>query len=153
MQTRRTVSEWLYFRAYPKAGFDGLEYLIIQTLPQVLQCDGFDRWFFLRFIDTGGLHLRLRLRTTSAYADELKRTVMPILQHGVERSGKVARHTYRPTIVPPREAAKVYTDAAIPASSLVTSSSHVNNLICEGVEQLCCLDACRMVIRRGAMGG
>jgi thiopeptide-type bacteriocin biosynthesis protein len=44
---------------------------------------------------------------------ELKQTVMPILQHGVERSGKVARHTYRPTIVPPRDAAKVYTDDSV----------------------------------------
>ena len=43
--------------------------------------------------------------------------------------------------------------SAIPAYSLVTSSSHVNNMICSGVKQLFCLDACRIVSRRGAMGG
>src|SRR5215468_371004 len=46
---------------------------------------------------------------------------------------------------------KAHTDknTAIPAYSLVTSSSHVNNMICSGVEQLLCLDARRIVIRRG----
>jgi hypothetical protein len=43
--------------------------------------------------------------------------------------------------------------AAIPAHSLATSSSDANNTICEGVDQPFCLDACRMVSKRGGMVG
>src|SRR2546427_5708312 len=42
---------------------------------------------------------------------------------------------------------------AIPAHRLVTSSSHVNNMICEGVDHPFCLDACRMGTKRGTMAG
>src|ERR1700730_14104406 len=41
----------------------------------------------------------------------------------------------------------------IPAHSLVTSSSHVPTMICEGVDQPFCLEAYRMVLTSGAMGG
>jgi hypothetical protein len=44
-------------------------------------------------------------------------------------------------------------DPAIPAHSLATSSSHVHNMICSGVDHPFCLEACRMVIKRGAMTG
>src|SRR5215471_2016874 len=60
---------------------------------------------------------------------------------------------WRDNALPPLEKGKTTETPAIPAYSLVTSSSHVNNMICSGVEQLFCLDACRIVSRRGAMGG
>ncbi len=41
----------------------------------------------------------------------------------------------------------------MPTYSLVTSSSHVNNMICSGVDHPFCLEACRMGTKRGAMAG
>jgi thiopeptide-type bacteriocin biosynthesis protein len=54
---------WLYYRIYPGAGPDAIDYLIARTVPRALERCASDLWFFVRYLDTRGLHLRLRIRT------------------------------------------------------------------------------------------
>ncbi|MBV9163695.1 MAG: thiopeptide-type bacteriocin biosynthesis protein [Pseudonocardiales bacterium] len=58
------VADWLYYRIYPAAGVH-IDSLLVRVLRPVLERLRTDvpglRWFFLRFIDAGGVHVRLRL--------------------------------------------------------------------------------------------
>lgn len=94
-------ARWLYYRAYVGSGFVGLDHFVATTLPRVLAQDGFDRWFFLRFNDEGGLHVRLRMRTAgSAHADTLATVLEPILIEELATTRSGLRSDYRPMIAP-----------------------------------------------------
>jgi hypothetical protein len=102
-----TPSTWVYHRLYVDAGFEAIEHLIVEVVPRVLEEGGFDRWFFLRFLDEDGLHLRLRVRATDD-ADALAERMRPLLEAGVEAADRAPAGDYRPTIVPPPELAAPY---------------------------------------------
>lgn len=56
-------SRWHSFYAYVgRHGIDGLEHLIAAAIPAVLRGSNAEEWFFLRYGDERGLHLRVRLK-------------------------------------------------------------------------------------------
>ena len=90
---------WLYFKTYVAGGFAGMEHLIGEMLPALFAVGGYDRWFFLRFCDEGGLHLRLRLRATGG-VESLAAAVEPLVAAGLARTIDAPAGGYRPAIRP-----------------------------------------------------
>lgn len=75
---RRPDRDWLYYRVYTPstAALDALLEMVVR--PQLARLGsegGVDRWFFLRFIDRAGPHLRLRLRGTMPAITRAERTL------------------------------------------------------------------------------
>jgi thiopeptide-type bacteriocin biosynthesis protein len=95
-------SNWLYYRAYPRGGAHGMELLLAVTVRELLACGGFDRWFFLRYLDDDGLHLRLRFRAADGDADRLALAFTPILHAGLTATSSAAPIGYRPAVRPAR---------------------------------------------------
>jgi thiopeptide-type bacteriocin biosynthesis protein len=86
---------WVYFKAYAGGTIGGVEQLVADTIPAVLsESLEVDRWFFLRYTDDGGGHLRLRMRV----APEARETIERILRSDVSRLSATAFPLYRPTI-------------------------------------------------------
>ena len=54
------VAEWIYFKVYLGQAVDKFDGLILETVPKILALERFERWFFLRYLDAHGVHLRLR---------------------------------------------------------------------------------------------
>jgi hypothetical protein len=94
-------SRWLYYKIYTAAGVIHLEHLIAQTLPAVLECPGIGRWFFLRYLDEEGPHLRLRIRTTGHSAG-LDHAVTPLLARGLDQLSEVPPLEHCPTVMLPQ---------------------------------------------------
>jgi hypothetical protein len=91
------------------SGFAGVEHFIIETLPDVLSMGGFDRWFFLRFLDDDGLHVRLRLRADGD-AHDLSGRVSERVKRGVMAAEQASVGIYRPAIMPPPAMAAPYVE-------------------------------------------
>ena len=53
--------EWLYYKIYVGPYRHHIDWLIAHLLQHVISHTETQRWFFVRYIDDGGLHLRLRL--------------------------------------------------------------------------------------------
>lgn len=60
-------SEWLYYNIYmgPQSSDNLLTSIIPTITDKLLQDQRIDKWFFIRFRDENGLHLRVRFHTTS----------------------------------------------------------------------------------------
>ena len=87
---------WRYDRIYVGPSAGGLEHLVSQLLPAVRALPSLDAWFFLRYIDEEGLHLRLRTRGVDP--DTLDREVQPVLTAALEGLVGCPQPWYRPTI-------------------------------------------------------
>lgn len=58
---------WLYYKLRTASGTSReIERVITDVVPEIVRSSSFERWFFLRYSDTGGLHLRLRLMARAA---------------------------------------------------------------------------------------
>lgn len=66
-------SEWWYVRVYPGRPdlMDEAARIFVPWLAESADCYGASAWFFMRYVDLTGQHLRLRLRVAPDAADEL----------------------------------------------------------------------------------
>jgi thiopeptide-type bacteriocin biosynthesis protein len=94
------TSRWLYYKIYPGAAAGKLDHLITGPLQQIARLDGIIRWFFLRYTDEGGPHVRLRLKTEADVAS-LHGVVDPILKRALAELPLLPPSSYRPVILPP----------------------------------------------------
>jgi thiopeptide-type bacteriocin biosynthesis protein len=73
---------WLYFRIYPPNRF-ALDELVRHGIPKILKSQVFRSWFFIRYRDASGLHLRLRLCVPTDEETMVQDTVEAILRDGM----------------------------------------------------------------------
>jgi hypothetical protein len=70
---------WVYAKVYVHDRPEMLDWLVVSVLPRVRERLGGARWFFLRYFDTSGVHLRVRFEVPAADArdvqDQLARTL------------------------------------------------------------------------------
>jgi thiopeptide-type bacteriocin biosynthesis protein len=64
-------AEWLFIRLYAGPTSGGFDRLLVDAIPRVLARGLHDSWFFVRYGDDAGPHLRVRLRPRPGCADEL----------------------------------------------------------------------------------
>ena len=85
------LPRWLYYRIYPGAGPDAIDHLIARIVPHALERCTSDLWFFVRYLDSRGFHLRLRIQTgdtgRTAWAQKI---VDPILRDWVAELNQTA---------------------------------------------------------------
>lgn len=69
----RLFNEWLFLRIYVGKGDCTDEALLLayEWLSTFIESNQIDRWYFLRYIDNHGHHLRLRIRSDADTIDEL----------------------------------------------------------------------------------
>jgi thiopeptide-type bacteriocin biosynthesis protein len=95
------ASTWLYFKLYVGAAEPRLERLIADGVPRIVSCGEFSRWFFLRYRDDQGLHLRLRLKAVSHPAlDRASRATVPILNDLLSELAQPQSLAARPVVLP-----------------------------------------------------
>lgn len=97
------LEDWLYYKLYVGKVVDGLDFLITSTVPGILEGGGFDRWFFLRYIDEGGFHLRLRIRAEAGRKEELAERAQNHCGRGLAQLPSLSPSGYRPMVIPPGE--------------------------------------------------
>ncbi len=103
-------SHWLFYRIYTGAAAGKMDHLITGALREIAGNRDVSRWFFLRYTDEGGAHLRLRLQAAGDLAT-LRQAVEPLLADALAEIPLLPPTSYRPTILPPSAGA-----AGVPAA-------------------------------------
>ncbi|MGW7133419.1 thiopeptide-type bacteriocin biosynthesis protein [Streptomyces bobili] len=88
---------WVYDRIYVGAVAGGMEHLIHRLAPWMRQQPDVSRWFFLRYADEGGPHLRLRMKAAGA-PEELRAKIDPIIAEVLAELPGVPPPLYRPAL-------------------------------------------------------
>ena len=94
------ASDWVYLKLYLGEAFDRCDAVIVFLLPQILRLEGIQRWFFLRYTDERGFHLRLRLRTASSGASALSEQATRLCQRTLQRLLSFPPSDYYPMVPP-----------------------------------------------------
>lgn len=91
---------WLYFKIYVgSAGMAHLEHLVAETVPRAVGASA-AAWFFIRYADEGGVHVRLRLRPRGDARDAASRAER-VLWEGVRALEGVTTSSHRPIVAIP----------------------------------------------------
>ncbi len=78
----------------PVAG--GIEHLVAELLPDVMAAPGVERWFFLRYLDGDGPHMRLRLRTRDPA--RAREALQPSIDRVLAELPRIGPPLYRPAV-------------------------------------------------------
>jgi hypothetical protein len=93
LTTPRTAqaTDWWYVRAYPGRAdlMDEAARVVLPWLREQAEKEAADRWFFMRYLDITGLHLRLRINCTPDGVDRIHNRVgeLTALLHNVRGTG------------------------------------------------------------------
>jgi hypothetical protein len=99
MNARMQAAAWLYYKIYVGDIAGGLDYLITETLPKLARND-IERWFFVRYLDEEGLHLRLRVKPSDG-APDLRPVLKLIIEDSLRALPKAPPPFYQPVISTP----------------------------------------------------
>lgn len=115
--TALRLDDWIYFKLYTGQATEKLDHLIIEVASRLPAIDGVERWFFLRYLDEGGVHLRVRARSAPGGADALRPAMARVCHEALERLPQHPPAFYRPmTLSPPGLAVDLVT---LPATGKV----------------------------------
>jgi thiopeptide-type bacteriocin biosynthesis protein len=90
--------EWHYYKIYIGANLDALDFVITDCLAVALDSLDRDSWFFLRYVDEGGLHLRLRIRLPGSEGSPVEREVYRALHDGLSLLSQRVPSTHVPLV-------------------------------------------------------
>jgi len=97
---RLGLAEWIYLKLYLGQAVDKFDGLILETVPKILALEPFERWFFLRYLDEKGVHLRLRFNVLAGDASRLAPPIRALCEKGLEEMVRFPPGAYRPMVVP-----------------------------------------------------
>lgn len=66
------AADWVYLRLYLGAAMDRMDWLLVELRKLVHQNPRIRRWFYIRYFDDGGIHIRLRALATSSETEALR---------------------------------------------------------------------------------
>jgi hypothetical protein len=101
------MSGWYYLKFYVGAATTRLDPLIVKLIPELASATSAiaDRWFFIRYIDEGGVHLRIRFHAAAPeHHAELNRVVDQVCQRSITLLAALAASTYRSALPIPTPA-------------------------------------------------
>jgi thiopeptide-type bacteriocin biosynthesis protein len=95
------VAEWIYLKVYLGQAYDKFDALILEVVPKILALELFERWFFLRYLDEKGVHLRLRFQVPAGNTARLAGPIRGLCEKGLEEVTRLPPADYRPMVLPP----------------------------------------------------
>jgi thiopeptide-type bacteriocin biosynthesis protein len=91
---------WVYFKLYLGEAIDRCDGLIVEFLPKLAELPNIERWFFIRYFDERGFHLRLRFRARSGAEAELGEQVRNVCQKALLQLPLIPASDYYPMVPP-----------------------------------------------------
>ncbi len=96
--TARTANDWIYLKLYLGSQIDRADAFVVEMANTLATADAIDRWFYLRFIDDDGFHIRLRVLPKPRHGDEvaafLSHDIAPLL----DRLYRLLPSSYAPMV-------------------------------------------------------
>lgn len=90
--------EWHYYKIYVGGNHDALDFVITDCLASALTLVESGNWFYLRYFDEGGLHLRLRVHLHGGEGSAQEREFYHQLHDGLSLLSQRVPSTYVPLV-------------------------------------------------------
>lgn len=91
---------WLYYKLYGIAPVGGVEHLLLATHGEIKRTlESQTKWFFLRYVDQGGIHLRVRYRVDDEVASEAHTFLYSTLSAALRQPLTIDSLAYRPAVL------------------------------------------------------
>jgi len=96
--------DWLYLKLYLGHAANKMDIFIVESMPRLINLQGYDRWFYIRYLDEAGAHIRLRFRHSGESTPDkagFATTVRLICEKGLLALAQFPPSDYRPMVIPP----------------------------------------------------
>ncbi len=116
IRTSDLADNWLFLKLYLGQAANKMDTFIVETIPKLVTLRGYDRWFFIRYLDDLGAHVRLRFRLPRDYQkdmDDFVAAVRSICDKGLVELAQYPPTDYRPMVLPPGFDPEVVPDAIV----------------------------------------
>lgn len=90
--------EWHYYKIYVGANHDALDFVVTHCLEEAISKFGKNGWFFLRYLDDHGLHLRIRIRLPGSESSSVERELYQMIHDGLSLLSQRAPSQYIPLV-------------------------------------------------------
>jgi len=92
---------WLYYKLYLAEHHDRSDQALLQLGAGLRQLPGCARWFFIRYVDLGGMHLRVRVLPRAGHEADLRAAVTGLLERVAGELASYAGPDYVPMVTTP----------------------------------------------------
>lgn len=99
--TPEAASEWVYLRVYLGAAIDRMDWFLIAVRPALDSHPDIQRWFFIRYVDDGGIHVRLRAEAKPGRAGPVRTAMADAVSTVLGRISQQPPGTYTPMVTAP----------------------------------------------------
>lgn len=96
---------WIYYKLYLGSKADCADAVITDLYEKVVKDSGCSKWFYIRYMDEAGFHIRLRLEAASANVEALDKAIYPKIYDLIK-----GLHNYLPSIYQPMVSLPEYLD-------------------------------------------
>ncbi len=100
MSTTQFAHGWLYFKLYPGRYVDRADALIAAAAARVHAIDAALPWFYLRYFDSTGFHLRLRVQPAPGSRDAVAAQLQADLQAVLDQLPDLPSNLHQPMVLP-----------------------------------------------------
>ena len=116
IRTSDLADNWLFLKLYLGRAAINMDTFIVETIPKLITLGGYDRWFFIRYLDDLGAHVRLRFRLTRDYPKDkgyFAAAVRSMCHKGLVALAQYPPTDYRPMVLPPGFDPEIVPDAIV----------------------------------------
>lgn len=92
--------KWIYFKLYLGQAIDRMDQLIVKLGQSVPNVEGVNNWFYIRYFDDMGVHIRLRALSRSRDSEELKGELHNLCANFLNAVHELLPSSYYPMVVP-----------------------------------------------------
>lgn len=93
--------EWIYFKLYVGQAIDRMDQLIVRIGETVPRLHGLQSWFYIRYFDDMGVHIRLRARPQPGEKEPLEVQLSQLCANSLNTLHELVPSSYYPMVVPP----------------------------------------------------
>lgn len=98
IDSHQANEQWLFYKLYLGTTYDRIEQVLLHLRPRLQELVGIERWFFIRYVDEGGMHLRLRILPRSATVPATRSAIEAILTDLCKAAPGYAASAYKPMV-------------------------------------------------------
>jgi thiopeptide-type bacteriocin biosynthesis protein len=100
--TEHVDTRWIYLKIYLGEVVDRMDWMIQETAALVTRRKDVEKWFFLRYLDADGIHIRLRvLPVTPDAAEAIRIDLIDAIANRLSRINGQPPGDYAPMVAPP----------------------------------------------------
>lgn len=94
------LGDWVYVKLYLGQAIDRMDHLIVKLGEAVPRLHNVGAWFYIRYFDEGGIHIRLRARAVRGAETQVREDLGRLCSQSLNNLHELLPSSYYPMVVP-----------------------------------------------------